>query len=524
MTAAGSVMLSTSLLNAFWSPSLHKMCIRDRVMSLPEDSYVSFGWSSPWPMDQRYEIHTDGMQSEITYYAMTSEPHRWVWKEQVSWKELDGIWYAEQERFKEYDGIGSADEFEEAYGGGIAGTPMDYRLDGMGEALNRLAGTDAVYQDLFVPGLAMEYLLNLHGGEPDILESGGQVTVVYTFADESRAAVTMIRPFGEDGIWIPEEVAEVPGTAADSNSDTVTSETVVRLAGIHDAKALAGILSAAGSPVPDRVDGKEDQNSLTWSESYGFTYKDEPYQLFISYNKEDDSLSDIILMRLNTSEWLNIYRTPEEVRHYGMTLADEAAIRSFFDTHVTMKDYLTYRLPEELSNGGYSELFGNSGGGNLFVTSDPAAQTRLEELSRYVDQNSVPESWRAAGAVERYTGNWPSREIRKGSLMKVGLPWNHTSFTGELVSVTDCEVPALLTLAEHDMYTAASLEDTEKKRGPVPEENRTSRMWYVFFAKEGCGEMYSISLNADLYQETDLLKIARSVHFTDQAWTAAPTS
>ena len=44
-------------------------------------------------------------------------------------------------------------------------------------------------------------------------------------------------------------------------------------------------------------------------------------------------------------------------------------------------------------------------------------------------------------------------------------------------------------------------------------------MWYVFFAKPDSSEVYSISLNADLYEDTDVLKLARSVYFTDKAWT-----
>ena len=91
-------------------------------------------------------------------------------------------------------------------------------------------------------------------------------------------------------------------------------------------------------------------------------------------------------------------------------------------------------------------------------------------------------------------------------------------FITEPVRVIDCEAPALLVLVQHDLYTAASLEDVEAEYGPVPEEDQTSRMWYVFFAKPDSSEVYSISLNADLYEDTDVLKLARSVYFTDKAW------
>lgn len=57
------------------------------------------------------------------------------------------------------------------------------------------------------------------------------------------------------------------------------------------------------------------------------------------------------------------------------------------------------------------------------------------------------------------------------------------------------------------------------KLGEGGGENRTSDMWYVFFARPDCQEMYSIALNADLYSRDQILKTARSVHFTERAWT-----
>ena len=180
------------------------------VMSLPDDPYISFGWSSPWPMDNLYQIHNQENQTEITYYAMTSDPHRWVWKERITWKKTGGVWYVDQSRLTQYEKIQSAAGFYEAYSGGIAGTPMDYRQEGMAKALNRNARTDMVYQDLLTPGLAMEMLLNLQGGEAAVVKDGDVTLAVYTFPDKRRAAVSMIQPFGAEGIWIPEEIWEAP--------------------------------------------------------------------------------------------------------------------------------------------------------------------------------------------------------------------------------------------------------------------------------------------------------------------------
>lgn len=501
----------------------------EQVQSQPGDSFVAFGWSSPWPMDMKYEIHTEGEQTEITYYAMTSDPHRWIWKEQLAWEESGGVWYVEQEHFEEYDRIQSAAAFREAYGGGIAGTPMDYRTEDMGAALNEQAKTDMVYQDLLDSGWSMEFLLNLQGGIGETVEQDGNITAVYTFPDGSQAAVSMIQPYGSDGIWIPAEVVPVPGTSSaetapeaaatepsESFPGTITMEDTVSLAGVRDAGRLAEL--TAHFPQPDTVTGKNPGGTSNWVESYLFSWEGEAYELQISCQNQDGSLYYVALQRLDTGEWLNIYRTPEDVADYGMELPDQEGIRTFYETHRAISKYLTYRLPEELSDGSYRMTMGNDGG-NVFITSDADDLQYMKELTRYVELDFIPEAWRSAGAVERYIGGWPAREFANGELMRVGQPWNHSWFLTEPVSVIDCEAPALLILVGHDLYTAASLADAEAAHGAIPEENQTSRMWYVFFAQPDSDEMYSICLNADLYQREDVLKVARSVYFTENAWT-----
>lgn len=414
----------------------------DMVSAQPGDPFVGFGWSSPWPMDGQYSIQIRETEAEIIYYAMTSDPHRYVWKEWLTWERTGDTWYVAEERCQDYDSIQSADAFYQAYREGIAGTPMDYQAQEAGLVLNEQAKeqrSSAAYADLFTPQWAMEKLLNLHGGTalaisaPEGVEgekkglneggdgngqrggAGGRMIAVYTFPDDSQAAVWMEQPYGEDGIWVPGEIVIDPEAFLEE--------------GAAEEKEPAG---------------------------------------------------------------------------------------AFFDTH-KMSDYLTYRLPDGLSNGLFSQNIGD--GGNLFLTSDSEAQARLEELSRYVDRDFVPEEWYGAGYAARYTGSFPERSFGKGSLLEVHYPWNHSSSLSEPVSVADCEAPALLMLIEHDLTTAGMLEALEKQYGTIPEENRTSDMWYVFFARPDCQEMYSIALNADLYSRDQILKTARSVHFTERAWT-----
>ena len=271
--------------------------------------------------------------------------------------------------------------------------------------------------------------------------------------------------------------------------------------------------------IPSEDKENETEAELNYVNQYPFSYRGETYRLLVSVLKEDGSLDYASVIREPTGEWLNIYQTPEAGEHYGMILAGGEETKEFFETHASMADYVTYRLPEGLTDSGYRADLGDGGGGSLFLTEDEDQKARQEELGRYVDRDSVPDAWLAAGGIIRWNADYLYRRFDTGSLMETAIPWNHTSYWGELVSVEDCEVPALLEPLCHDLYTPSSLEEAEKRYGPIPEENQTSRMWYVFFARPDSDVMYAIYLNGDLYKKEDALKLARSVHFKEEAFT-----
>lgn len=340
---------------------------------------------------------------------------------------------------------------------------------------------------------------------------------VCTYTGQRKQADIDAAQAPAEAAQVPAEAAQAPNVEGKVPSGSITAEDIIVLAGVSDSGEMTRL--TRHFPKPDSVDGEDEEGVMNRVEQYLFSYEGEPYELQISYMKEDGTLDYTNLQRLTTGEWLNIYETPESIKQYGLDLADKDGIRKFFASHKNMADYMTFNLPGELDNGGYLQQLGNGGGGNLFLTSDETAQRRLDELSRYVDQDQIPQEWRAAGAVQRFTGDWLVKRFEQGNLVEIGYPWNHSVFLTEPVPVTDGQVPGLLVLAGHDMYTPASLTDAEAEFGAIPEENQSSRMWYVFFVRPECDEVYSISLNADLYEDTELLEIAGSVHFTDQAWT-----
>lgn len=188
--------------------------------------YASFGWSSPWPWDSgTYSIQfVSGTSAVILYYAWTSDPHVTVWREELTYQIKDGTFLVTSENLKYYDNICTKEEFYEAYPGGIiSGTQMDY-LDGNGAggALNDNAKENRhmsgnIYH-LSEPDMAALNLLNLLHNENKV-----KTSVEYTNADKTEAIVTfrfmlsqgdntvrvrMIKPYGDDGIWVPQTCDE----------------------------------------------------------------------------------------------------------------------------------------------------------------------------------------------------------------------------------------------------------------------------------------------------------------------------
>lgn len=197
---------------------------------IEEDDYTSFGWSSPWPMspDNNYRILScDGQTAEILYYAWVSDPHMYVWRETLLLAQQDGNWQVTGENLKLLDYVTSAEEYYMAYPEGkISGTMMDYTSNGMGEALNQNAQNsrdNAVYSRLFDPEGAACYLLNIAGLSYGVITdesewvktsserlAEGMFRVEITFLeDNSTAEVTMVQPWGSDGIWIPQNYGTV---------------------------------------------------------------------------------------------------------------------------------------------------------------------------------------------------------------------------------------------------------------------------------------------------------------------------
>lgn len=193
--------------------------INEELLSGEEGSY-GFGWSSPWPWDDEQDyriVECTESRTAILYYAWTSDPHVTVWQEILTWNREGGEYRVVASSLRYLDGISDSDSFAQAYGEGINGTPIDYLANGAGEALNENALENREYyqeyEDLFAPETAARRLLNLSEEEGQSAvavgsrQPDGSVEVTVSFpADGGNAKVKLVQPYGEDGIWVVQDV------------------------------------------------------------------------------------------------------------------------------------------------------------------------------------------------------------------------------------------------------------------------------------------------------------------------------
>lgn len=209
--------------------TIQDMATDDAKNDLKEENLLddngNFGWSSPWPwFDEEsgmpaYQItQSDDTSATILYYAQVSDPHVTVWKETLQYTRKDDKIEIAHEELQMLNFIAGGMEFEVAYPKGIQNTPMDYQTNGLGETLNEHAisangmSPDGEY-NLTDPMEAAQYLLNLlrNDGKVEITADKKDKTQVelkvHFTEDDITHHITMIRPWGEDGIWVVSQIS-----------------------------------------------------------------------------------------------------------------------------------------------------------------------------------------------------------------------------------------------------------------------------------------------------------------------------
>lgn len=188
------------------------------------EPYAAFGWSSPWPWGSEGEpknyriLSVTDKGAVILYYAWVSDPHVTVWREELSYTMQQGVFRVTAQNIQFLEGICVAEEFYNAYPDGVIDdTMMDYyAYNQAGEALNENSKdpsmVSSAYAGLDKPDTAAIRLLNILQNENKVTadveflnEEQTEAVVTFTFLENaSTAKVRMIKPYGEDSIWLPQ--------------------------------------------------------------------------------------------------------------------------------------------------------------------------------------------------------------------------------------------------------------------------------------------------------------------------------
>lgn len=206
--------------------TIQDMATDDAANDLKEENILddngNFGWSSPWPwFDEEsgipaYQItQSDDTSATILYYAQVSDPHVTVWEETLQYTKKDDKIKVTSEKLQMFNLITHGSEFEAAYPNGIQNTPMDYQTNGLGETLNEHAmsangmSPDGEYV-LTDPVGAACYFLNLSPDDKitEFTSDRDLVDFKVRFKKDNVVHhIIMIRPWGEDGIYVVGEIS-----------------------------------------------------------------------------------------------------------------------------------------------------------------------------------------------------------------------------------------------------------------------------------------------------------------------------
>ena len=162
------------------------------------DDVYTLGMSSPFVDSFMYHIIHEENKADIYYYAMTSDPHMAVWKEEMSYTLVEGEYKAVSSSLKFLDSISSKEEFDEAYLIDGEYQFADYQENGFVEAIKYQIEEGNPYTNNTVyakPETAAENILNLTGGSGRVEgDYSWQAMVRYTFADGSEVMIPMYNP------------------------------------------------------------------------------------------------------------------------------------------------------------------------------------------------------------------------------------------------------------------------------------------------------------------------------------------
>lgn len=222
------------------------------VNSTKNDIQISFGNPNLWPDQYQYEYLINDHEAVIYYYIMTPDYHTSVWKETLTIGEQNGLYYVLSEQMNEYSFATTNDELLACFIDENRSTLSDYKYNLLHYQMKKFASItkDKLPIDLFSPETAAPYLLNLSGGNCTVLANYDSYAFVsYHFGDGKSVNLSLIKPFGNAGIWLVDAV----GTSGDFISTYSTYESWHQQLQLKDLTKFNTIATPEEISDPDNV-------------------------------------------------------------------------------------------------------------------------------------------------------------------------------------------------------------------------------------------------------------------------------
>lgn len=220
------------------------------------------------------------------------------------------------------------------------------------------------------------------------------------------------------------------------------------------------------------------------------------------YGHEENEIDSIMLKERKTEDAILLYQTDSRY-----TPAED--LTEFLEKEYGMEQFLTLSAPQGYTFGKYTaDLTGFSG-------------WLLEEGTEGNEPahgDWVEPAWYAPGGVGMAANAREVLYFREGQLTEITFPANHSKEISEMRMITGCEVPAVLTEYEFDLFTASEWEEYQEENPEADEGESVSRYWYLFLGKEDSDIWYVLFLNESLFTEEDAVEMARSIRFTEAAF------
>lgn len=191
------------------------------IYETEEGMQATLGWSSPWPWADgnfdRYEISYIGDNTvSILYYSVVSEPHIYVWREQLTLDEVSDEYVVIDEQIVYYDYICDGMELAMAYPEGLDSLIKHYEYGDGVRCLseNAMLSSSNYYRDLFAPDTAARYILNLLENDEKVKltvseitdrESENTATVHIEFVLDNVSVDVLMKQPKDSLIWMPVE-------------------------------------------------------------------------------------------------------------------------------------------------------------------------------------------------------------------------------------------------------------------------------------------------------------------------------